>query len=132
MRLLLIIGMLLAFGATVLAQGGGRTIGAPSSPTINPMTERLGEDQAPYSRSLVGTILSVDAASGSVVIENSRKARMEFTVDKKSRMRADRNTDLAGRTSLSLVDYKPGNPVKLIYRVSDHKVLEVRLRRPEN
>ena len=78
------------------------------------MTERLGEDKAPYSRSLVGKILSVDLASGSVVIENSRKARMEFTVDQKSRMRADRNIDLAGRTNLSLVDYKPGNPVKLI------------------
>ena len=129
MRLSLIIGMLLVFGATAFAQGGA---GAHSPTTPNPMTERLGEDQAPYSRSLVGKILSVDSASGSVVIENSRKTRMEFTVDKKSRMRADRNTDLAGKTNLSLVDYKPGNPVKLIYRVSDNRVLEVRLRRPEN
>jgi hypothetical protein len=47
-------------------------------------------------------------------------------------MRADKNTDLGGKADLSLADYKPGQTVKIIYRVSDNKTLEMRLRRPKS
>jgi hypothetical protein len=63
---------------------------------------------------------------------NLRGKRVEFLIQKDTRMRADKNTDLGGKADLSLADYKPGQTVKIIYRVSDNKTLEMRLRRPKS
>lgn len=127
MRLLLIICMLLAFGASAYAQVDR----SRSSTKNNPMEEKSDDDQ-PYSRSVTGKILAVNAENSSVAIESTKKGRMEFVVDKKTKMKADKNTGLAGNKSISLSDYKPDDPVKIVYRVSDNKALEVRLRRPED
>ena len=127
MRLLLIIVVLLAFGASASAQ-----VDRSRSATKNNPMEEKSDDGQPYSRSVIGKILVINAENGSVAIESSRKGRLEFLVDKKTKMKADKNTDLAENKSISLNDYKPGDPVKIVYRVSDNKVLELRLRRPEN
>jgi len=119
--------MLLAFGASAYAQMDR----SRSASKNNPMEEKSGDDQ-PYSRSVTGKILAVNAENSSVAIENSKKGRMEFVVDKKTKMKADKDTGLAENKSISLNDYKPGDPVKIVYRVSDNKVLELRLKRPEN
>ena len=125
MRLLLIIVTLLAFGASASAQMDR----SRSASKNNPMEEK--SDDQPYSRSVTGKILAVNAENSSVAIESSKKGRLEFIVDKKTKMKADKNTSLAENKNISLNDYKPGDPVKIVYRVSDNKVLELRLRRPE-
>lgn len=127
MRLFLIISMLLAFGASASAQVDR----SRSATKNNPMEENSNDDQ-PYSRSVTGKLLAVNAEKNSVAIESSKKGRMEFILDKKAKMKADKNTGLAGNKNISLSDYKPGDPVKIVYRVSDNKVLEVRLRQPED
>ena len=127
MRLLLIIGMLLTFGAGASAQMDRFR----SAIKNNPMEEK-SDDKQPYSRSVTGKILAVNAENSSVAIESSKKERLEFVVDKKTKMKADRDTGLADNKSISLSDYKPGDPVKIVFRVSDNKVLELRLRHPEN
>ena len=119
--------MLLAFGTSAYAQMDR----SRSATKNNPMEEKSDADQ-PYSRSVTGKILAVNADNSSVAIENSKKGRMEFVVDKKTKMKADKDTGLAENKSISLNDYKPGDPVKIVYRVSDNKVLELRLKRPEN
>jgi hypothetical protein len=127
MRLLLIIGMLLALGASASAQ-----MDRSRSATKNNPMEDKSDDNQPYSRSVTGKILAVNAENSSVAIESSKKGRLEFVVDKKTKMKADKNTGLAENKSISLNDYKPGDPVKIVYRVSDNKVLELRLRHPED
>jgi hypothetical protein len=53
-------------------------------------------------------------------------------IDDAARIMADKHTDLDGRKDLSLGDYKPGQTVKVSCRVSDRRVLEVRLKRPKS
>lgn len=127
MRLLLIIGMLVAFGVSASAQMDR----SRSATKNNPMEEK-SDDNQPYSRSVTGKILAVNAENSSVAIESPKKGRLEFLVDKKTKMKADKNTTLAESKSISLNDYKPGDPVKILYRVSDNKALELRLKRPED
>lgn len=127
MRLLLIIVMLFAFGVSASAQ-----VDRSRSSTRNNPLEEKSDDNQPYSRTVTGKILAINAENSSVAIESSKKGRLEFLVDKKTKMKADKNTGLAENKSISLNDYKPGDPVKIVYRVSDNKVLELRLRRPEN
>ena len=130
----LFIGFLLltAGGASVFGQG---RIAAPERPitsnTSSPSQTMGTGDQDIYSHSLTAQILSLDPVANSVVVD-SRGKRLQFLVQKDTRMRADKNTDLAGKTDLSLADYKAGQTVKIIYRVADGKLLEVRLKRPKS
>ena len=129
MRLLLICAMLLATSAVAAAQAVvGRTTGGPVTPP-NPLLERMGRDPGVYSRSVRGVILRLDSARGLLMIEGVGKTQLTFTFDAKVRVRADKDTPLGGRKDLSLTDYTPGQVVKVSYRVSDNKALEIRLKR---
>jgi hypothetical protein len=127
--------MLITISATAAAQG---RIVAPANPTpdfnrtSDPMLERMGRDPAFYSRSVTGAILKLDNNAGVLMIGKPDKSELAFVVDDKARLKADRETSLAGRKDLSLSDYRPGQTVKVVYRVADNKVLELRLKRPKN
>lgn len=140
MRLLLIcaiigaaLGVAVAQGGTVTKNGGGIPVpggntGGPVPPP-NPLFERMGKDPDVYSRSVTGTIVTLDSTRGSLVLEGAGKTQITFVVDSKVRVRADKDTALAGRKDLSLSDYTPGQFVRITYRVADNKALEVRLKR---
>ena len=134
MKLLLICAIVVAACGVAVAQksGGGAPVvgvntGGPVPP--NGSNESMGRDPDVYSRSVTGRILKVDRARGLLMIEGAGKTQLTFSVDEKVRARADKDTPLAGRKDLSLTDYTPGQVVKVSYRVSDNKALEVRLKR---
>jgi hypothetical protein len=133
MRLLLI-GFLLGTALGINAFGQGRIV-ASERPTINTSTstaESMGAGESGvYSRSATGQIVSLDPADNSLVV-NLKGKQQVLLIEKDTRMRADKNTDLGDKTGLSLADYKRGQTVKIIYRVSDNKILEVRLKRPKS
>ena len=137
MRLLLICAMLLAACGVAAAQvaksGGGAPVvgvntGGAATPS-SPLYERMGKDPDVYSRSVTGTIVTLDSIRGSLVLEGANKAQLTFVVDSKVRVRADKDTAMGGRKDLSLGDYTPGQFVRVTYRVADNKALEVRLKR---
>lgn len=135
MKLLLICAIVVAACGVAVAQksGGGAPVvgmntGGPV-PTRNPTNESVNHDPDVYSRSVTGTIVSLDSTRGSLVLEGAGKTQLTFVVDSKVRVRADKDTAMAGRKDLSLSDYTPGQFVRVTYRVADNKALEVRLKR---
>jgi hypothetical protein len=137
MRLLLICAIVVVAWGVAVAQvaksGGGVPVvgvntGGPVTPP-NPLFERMGKDPSVYSRSVTGTIVTLDSTRGSLVLEGADKTQLTFVVDSKVRVRADKDTAMAGRKDLSLSDYNPGQFVRVTYRVADNKALEVRLKR---
>jgi len=121
--------MLLAACSVVAAQGvSERNTGAAVTPP-NPLFERMGKDPAVYSRSVTGRIVTLDTNSRLLVIEGADKTQLTFIVVEKVRLRAEKDTSMAGRKDLALSDYTPGQVVRVSYRVSDNKALEVRLKR---
>jgi hypothetical protein len=131
---LVLIGLLLgtalcanAFGQSRVPVPDRNTINNPSS---NEQTLGPGDSGA-YSHSVSGQIVTVDAAENAMVV-NVQGKRMQLFIEKDTRLRADKNTDLAGKTDISVADYKPGQTVKIIYRIVDSKILEVKLKRPKS
>lgn len=131
---ILLSGFLLGTALCAAAFGQGRVV-VPERTTVTNTTAVAGTmgsgDPAIYSQSLTAQILALDPVANSVVVNLNGK-RVQFLIQKDTRMRADKNTDLAGKADLSLADYKAGQTVKIIYRVSDNKTLEMRLRRPKS
>jgi hypothetical protein len=134
MRLLLICVMLLAACGLAAAQGRGveqvveHGFGGPNT-SPDPLLERLGKDQAGYSRSVTGKIVTLDSASRSLVIEGAGKTQLTFVIDARVQLRADKDTAMGGKQDLSLTDYAPGQVVRVSYRISDKKALAIRLKR---
>ncbi|HMJ26878.1 MAG TPA: hypothetical protein VK475_13665 [Pyrinomonadaceae bacterium] len=130
----LLIGFLLGTALCANAFGQGR-IATPERPTINSSTstaQSMGDgDSGVYSQSVTGQVVSLDPTDNSLVV-NLKGKQVTVLIQKDTRMRADKNTDLADKAGISLADYKPGQMVKIIYRVSDNKTLEVRLKRPKS
>ena len=128
MRTILIAATLLLMCAATMAQGS-RTWGG-SSGTPDPLFEKMGKDPARYSESVTGTLLTTPAAGGTIAIQRADKSQLSFRIDNTARVRADKDTPLAGKKDLTINDYRPGDLVKVTYRLADNRVLEIRLKRP--
>lgn len=126
----LLAATLLVMGLSAMAfaqQDEGRR--APARPGGQPMTASGPDrDSQPYSRSMTGKVLKVSTVENVIVIDAPKAGAVKFALNKDVRTRADKNTDLADRKDISLTDYKPGQLVKVTYRLSDYKVLEIRLK----
>jgi len=127
MRTILISTILLLMCGATMAQGS-RTWGGPSGPP-DPSFERMGRDASQYSGTVTGTLVTRPAAGETFTIQRANKSQLNFRIDQTARVRADKDTTLAGKKDLSLNDYHPGDLVKVIYRIKDNRVLEIRLKR---
>lgn len=74
-----------------------------------------------------GTISQIRLDSHEMVVEVDGK-QVGFKLDDRTAFKADKKTELAGRKKLKLDDFEMGQPVKITFRASDFKVVEVRLR----
>lgn len=142
MRLLLICVIIGAALGVAAAQGAPtKSSGVPAPVALDPgenakppspLIERMGKDPDAYSRSVTGTIVTIDGARRSLVLQGQGKTPLTFVVDSKVRVRADKDTALGGKKDLSLSDYSPGQFVRVTYRIEDSKALEIRLKRPRS
>jgi hypothetical protein len=126
----LLAAALLVMGLSAMAfgqqdEGRNAPARAGGQPMVTPGPDR---DAQPYSRSMTGKVLKVSATDNLIIIDSPKTRTVEFALNKDVRTRADKNTDLADRKDISLADYKPGRLVKVTYRLSDYKVLEIRLK----
>jgi hypothetical protein len=135
---LVLVGLLLGTALCVNALGQGSRVPVPErNPINNPSAngsngQTLGPGESgAYSHSVSGQVLTVDSAGNSMVV-NLQGKRMQLLIQKDTRLRADKNTELAGKTDISVADYKPGQTVKVIYRIADSKILEIKLKRPKS
>ena len=127
MRTILISAALLLMCGAAMAQDS-RTWGG-SSGTPDPTFERMGKDPSRYSESVTGTLVTRPAAGGTIAIQRADKSQLSFRIDQGARVRADKDTTLAGKKDLTINDYRPGDLVKVTYRIADNRVLELRLKR---
>ena len=121
---------LLLMGLSVVAfgqQNEGRYAPNPAAGRvlIAPVADT---DNRPYSRAIVGKVVSVDTEKNEIVVDQPKTGAIRFALNKNTRIKADKNTGLGDRRDISLADYKPGQIVKVTYRVDDNKILEIRLK----
>ena len=111
-------------------RGGGpiTPTNAPNNPGTH-QTLRTHDPKIEQTRTLKGKIERLRADENALVIRDEKTGGLTtFWLDEGTKFKADKGTDLAGRKSLSLEDFRAGQPVRLKYRPSDGKTLELRLR----
>jgi hypothetical protein len=126
----LLAAALLVMGLSAMAfaqQDEGRNAPARAGGQLM-VTPGPDRDAQPYSRTMTGKVLKFSAEENLLIIDSPKVGALRFALNKSVRTRADKNTDLADRRDISLADYKPGQIVKVTYRLSDNKVLEIRLK----
>jgi hypothetical protein len=80
------------------------------------------------TRTLAGKVLRVtkDGRETLIVVEDSQGRRGVFTVNQKSRFKADKNTELAGKKRISADDLEVGQLVKVTFVPDTGRVVQIR------
>jgi len=80
--------------------------------------------------SLEGRVFEINAAANRIVVEQEKSGKLfNIPLSPKTKLKADNQTELAGRTNLNIADFKLGQFVRITYSNPGPKVIEVRLRR---
>lgn len=121
-----------AISATAFTQRVSTGTQAQVPPASERMLPALGNnipsaDRPPYSHSVTGKLLLTNSADHSMVIKVDNAPPMKIIIDDKTRKTADKNTEFEGK-KLSFDDYAAGRTVKVTLRISDNRVLELRLK----
>jgi hypothetical protein len=95
MRAILISAALLSICGATLAQGTRTWGGTSGSP--DPVFERMGNDPSQYSRTVTGTLVTPPSAGATIAIQRADKSQLSFRIDQTARVRADKDTTLAGK-----------------------------------
>ncbi len=123
--------LIVVLPAVALAQGSGAEVERPPSPSRSAADERF---DAPFivSRSMTGKIVEVNAEERTIVIEEKGGKRYQFTLDRKTKLKADKQTLLSERKELALSDFEVGQLVKVTFIPAEKRVTEVRARREKS
>lgn len=113
--------LVLFLPAVALAQGSGSTGSRPTYGSSSPAYA--------VTRSVKGTVTTIEADRGLIVVEDKNGKMHEFKVDNKTKYKAEKKTELRGKKGISLADFQLGQPVKVTYRADDGTITELRLRR---
>ena len=117
----------MALPATALAQGSGST-----GPAVPNRVGNYGDNPQPpflVTGALEGKVAEIRSDQRLIIIEDKNGKRLQFRLDEKTKFRADKRTEYAGKKDLGLGDFELGQPVRVTYIASNNIATELRLRR---
>jgi hypothetical protein len=137
LALFIFIGLALP-GMALAQRGGGGGVPGPGTPGMgNTGTGTRGTSTATTNpndstgtkyRSLTGTIVELNASENSISVKSLKDGKVTaFTIFPKTKLKAEKKTELADKKDLKLEDFKPGETVEITY-TGDGSVSEVRLK----
>ena len=109
-------------GGTPIRGGGTR----PNHDTMD------AGDTFVTTRSLMGEVREVNREEGYIVVADPKRGEAKFFVGHKTRLRADKDTPLGGKKTLTFEDFQKGQTVKVTFWPQNFNVTEVRVRRPKS
>lgn len=117
-----------ALPIVTLAQGSGSSSPPPSPRSIG------GGQPASFAvtRSVKGKIVKVADDKQFVVVEDKDGKRHAVRVGEKTKFKAAKKTELAGRRDITLDDFEIGQPVKVTYMASNSTATVLKLIRAKN
>ena len=95
-------------------------------------TGAINSEPSFSTHSITGRIFQVFEPDHALTVVAKDGKRVRIVLNNKTRLRADKQTELADRKMISLTDFKPGHTVKITYFVQSGAVTEVRLRRAKS
>ncbi|HXG91951.1 MAG TPA: hypothetical protein VNN73_06220 [Blastocatellia bacterium] len=136
LRVLSLIFMALAVSLpTFAAQRPAQPAPPANGPTRNTYGESApgtpGTDYYEMTRSFSGKITEIRADEQWLSVKDDKGRVLQFFLDKKTRLKADKKTELAEKKEITLDDFHTGQNVKVTFWPSNLKATEVRLRARE-
>lgn len=127
MKRILMITMFVLFTLPVIAtaQGSGSSEGA-RHPSRSAGSE-ASESPFVVTRMVTAKIAEVNPEAGTLVLEVNGKFS-KIKIDRRTRLKADKKTEMGGKKKLSLADFGVGQTVRVTYIPSEDRIVEVRLR----
>jgi hypothetical protein len=104
-------------------RGGGTR---PTHDTMN------AGDTYVTTRSLMGEVREVNPDEGYIVVVDQKRGAARFYVGDKTRLRADKESPLGGKKTLTLEDFRKGQTVKVTFWPQNFNATEVRVRQPKS
>jgi hypothetical protein len=96
-----------------------------------PSTASMGDGRSPYDNlhTITGRVVQVSQPDNALTIVRPNGKQIRLILNSKTRLRADKGTELADHRTLTLADFKSGQTVKVTYFMDRSVVTEVRLSR---
>jgi hypothetical protein len=135
MKHLLLFGLFLLLPVAVQAQNTSGSLANHDNDPARSYSEETGpygQTASTATRSVTGRVMQVFQSDHALTLVRKNGKQVRFVVNSRTRLRADKQTDLADRKTLTLTDFKPGQTVKITYYTDSGSVTEMRLRRPKN
>jgi hypothetical protein len=102
----------------------------PNNPNPRTYTEHTGSEGSPFkTRTVAGELVEVKADSNSISLKGKDGKVLAFDLDPKTKLKADKNTELADKKSIELGDFQAGQSVEVTIDIASHRVSELRLKR---
>jgi len=115
----------LAFGQRMPPPGPGAN--GPNGPGYN---RHSGPEGSPFkTKTIAGELVEVKASSNAISLKNKDGKVFDFTLDSKTKLKADKNTELADKKPIELSDFQAGENVEVTVDLSSQRVSELRLKR---
>lgn len=114
--------------ATAWAQGSGTVRSAPAQ-QVGAVADSGPDFPFTVTRSVKGKISGIkkDERSTVIIFEDNQGKRGELKLNSKTRFKADKKTEYAGKKHISSDDLEIGQSVKITFVADSGRVLEVRL-----
>jgi hypothetical protein len=137
-NLILFVLVALAVPGAALAQragGGGPTMGPGSAAAAGSARNQpgntsptAGSNSSTAYKSITGTIVELDTTQNTLSVKNKKDGKVTaFTLVPKTKLKAEKKTDLADKKDLKLEDFKAGEMVEITF-TGDGSVTELRLK----
>lgn len=100
------------------------------TPSYGDRAPRMPGDYSDYemTRTFMGKIIEISVEDGFVSIEGKKGERQRFLINGKTKLKADKKTDLADKKDLALTDFQAGHAVKITYWPAGRLATELRLK----
>ena len=102
----------------------------PNNPRVYPQTTGTGDVHF-KSKTITGEVVAIKSDLNSISVRVKDGKVMDFAVDPKTKLKADKKTELADKKDIELGDFQAGETVEVTVGLDDQRVHEIRLKRPK-
>jgi hypothetical protein len=103
---------------------------SPNNPNPRTYTDHTGSEGSPFkTKTIAGELVEVKTDSNSISLKGKDGKILAFDLDPKTKLKADKNTELADKKTIELGDFQAGQSVEVTVDLTSHRVSEVRLKR---
>lgn len=123
--------VLFGLGVMAVASGAAAQDQCLNRPTaLNRIGSGGGASVTDFYYSLGGTLLKADRREGFLILDLGTEKPVQFPLDARFKVSADKRTRLHGIKDVSLDDFQPGDRVQVKFNTHSGRAIRLKLQKP--